>query len=916
MLAASCESDHVDDPADSGTECEEGYSHDGTSCVDDNECLGEGSGHDCHADATCGNIPGGFTCACKPGYSGDGKDCADIDECLSDNGLCDPFVSCTNTPGGRSCGDCPAPYTDGADGLCQCVSTGQWPPPGPTFRGLPDMTNLALGATYTLDPAPNYALCTESGDSVQLTDGIYTEGYFWTQASTVGWSRRNPIIVLDLGTERSIRGVSYNTAAGVAGVEWPKAVYLFVAGDDQVFHQAGDLVALHHRHEIPPADDYAIHRYWTDELHTHGRYLAMAVVGEPFLFVDEIEVFEGDPAWLAEPLAGEAIEDINEGVAAYQVRARMIARFYSDMASLLQKADAMAIPAEMRAEILCEWDSVLAMLENTVPDADFRALLPFDLLHERVLAVAARLWRFGGWPELCVWQSATWDPLPYLADPPKDGSPSLSVELMQHEFRSTQLNLSNAGPRSKQVRLWVEGLPGGSNPDYLRVAEVAWTDTADGLPVADALPEAEREGDHYVIHVPSGLTRQVWFTFFLDELGPGEHAGTIVLDDGSGERQVPLTLQVYPFVFPAERHLHLGGWDYTNLPGYRGITEQNRALVVDHLVEYFVDRPWATSSVMPKGSYDAAGYLSTEPDTSEFDAWLELWPNAEGYHVFASVADSMAGHAIGSPAFTRAVGEWALFWSTHAEVRGLGPDQLSVLLVDEPHEAGQDATILAWADAIHASGANLRVWEDPTYADMQEADPQMIAACDILCPNRQKFLAGGPAYADYVDARRAAGTTIEFYSCSGPVRLLDPYAYHRMQAWTAWQHGAKAMHFWAFSDNGGMSSWNEYALLNARGYSPSFMDDTSITTSKHMEAVREGIEDYEYLYMLQAAIAEAENNGVDASLLQEARDLLDGLPAAVLPPPDASIYWADELDRSAADTARAAILEMLTALAP
>lgn len=913
---AGCEGDGIDEiPPDSGTECEEGYTNDGTTCVDVDECLGEGSGNDCHINASCENTPGGFSCVCDPGYAGDGVMCSDVDECAVDNGGCDPFVPCMNIDGGRTCGACPEPYVNGADGGCQCVSTGRWPPSSPpTPRAMPAMSNLALGATYTMEPAPNYDLCTDPDDDTQLTDGVLTEGYFWTQPSTVGWSRRNPVVVVDLGADRPIRGVSYNTAAGVAGVEWPEAIHLFVAGSDQVFRSVGDLVELHHRHEIPPDASYMIHRFWTDEIQTHGRYFAIAVVGSPYIFVDEVEVYEGEDAWLDESIAGEPLDDLREAVEAAQIRARMVHRVVSDMEVLLQKADDAAVPSEIRDEIVCEWDSAMVMLDGITLEPGFRAVLPLNHIHERVLTVQARLWRLAGRSELTLWQTPTWEHLDFLADPPPDADASLSVVLMQDEYRAAQLNLTNAGPRLKTVRLRAEGLPGGANPPYVTIREVAWTDTASGEPVSSALLDATREESDYIINIPSGITRQVWFTFHLEDVLPGEYTGDVVVDDSSGERRVPLMLNLYPFSFPAERHLHLGGWDYTNRVPTRGITEENRAAVVAHLVEYFVDRPWATSSVMPSGVYDAEGHMTTVPDTTEFDAWLDLWPNADLYHVFAAVSDSFAGHTTGTESFSTAVGEWSLFWSSHAQSHGLAPDQLAVLLVDEPHELEQEATILSWANAIHASGANVLVWEDPTYSDIRDAAPQMIAACDVLCPNRQIFLAGGPAYAEFLAERREAGTDLEFYSCSGPVRSLDPYSYHRMQAWTAWQHGARAMHFWAFGDNGGVSSWNEYELLNARGYSPSFLDDTSITTSKHMEAVREGVEDYEYLFMLREAIAEAEVRGADQTLIQRARLLLNDVPTLVHPPPDASIYWADELNRSAADDARLEILEMLMAL--
>jgi hypothetical protein len=67
--------------------------------------------------------------------------------------------------------------------------------------------NIALGKSYTLDPMPNYGWTTDSGDLTQLTDGVYTQGHFWTQTSTVGWDSTRIVVTIDLGSVQSISGL-------------------------------------------------------------------------------------------------------------------------------------------------------------------------------------------------------------------------------------------------------------------------------------------------------------------------------------------------------------------------------------------------------------------------------------------------------------------------------------------------------------------------------------------------------------------------------------------------------------------------------------------------------------------------------------------------------------------------------------
>ena len=562
----------------------------------------------------------------------------------------------------------------------------------------------------------------------------------------------------------------------------------------------------------------------------------------------------------------------------------------------------------------------------TAFEDDFQAVLPLNPWHARVLRTQARLWRARGLEPLTFWSPNLWDPVPLVGMPDTSAELAVEVHLMRREYRAAAFNVSNSSDEPMEVAFRLSGLPGGGNPGYVTVHEVAWTDTRRGDPVAAALPEAAADEDGlYTVSVPSGMTRQVWLTFHPVDVEPGAHEGEIVVESVPGGRRFPLRMHLYPLDFPEQQSLHMGGWDYTDRIGHFALlTEQNRLAIIEHLREHRVDSPWALKLALPRGTHDAQGVMTAPPSTDYFDAWIELWPDAAQYLVFAKVGRHFESLPMGTPEFDTAVKAWVTFWAEHMKARGLRPEQFGLLLVDEPDEPWQDERILAWARPIRAADTGVRIWEDTTHRDMERANQEMIDACHVLCPNYVSFLTQGPEYRDYYLKKRDQGIGLEFYA-AWTSRIWDPYAC-RLTAWTSWRFGASAFYMWSLTDTGGASSWNEY-LTYKDAYSPIFIDEDSVTAGKHLEATREGVQDYEYFAMLDRAVREASARGRTGPEVEEARRLLESLPASVCDAaghgggetasdqPLSGFHWFNEqVDRTLADEARIQVLKALTAL--
>jgi hypothetical protein len=467
-------------------------------------------------------------------------------------------------------------------------------------------------------------------------------------------------------------------------------------------------------------------------------------------------------------------------------------------------------------------------------------------------------------------------------------------------------------------------------PGYVTIQSVAHVDTKQGIVVADALeekPTNPRTGA--LARIPLGTTRQVWIALDSRSLDPGTYLARLHVDKvrvsggavGNGRRvlSLPITLKVEPIEFPARPTLSLGMWDYTNHPPYhRGLTARNIGAAIADAKAHFHDAPWATSAVMPslqKSQLDGNGNVEADAlDYAKFDKWFDDWKDyARRYMVFLNVPKSIAGFAMGTPEFDKLVGQYYKAWEAHLRKLGLKPKQVALLIRDEPHAESQHKHIFAWAKAIKAATDFFSIWEDPTDRKLgTPAQNAMLEACDTICPNLGIYSGLGKKAQDFYGKLVANGKReLWFYQCTGPVRLLDPYGYHRLQAWHCWVHGAVGQGFWAYADAGNGNPWCEY-LCKGTTYCPAYVAPDGITTSKHWEAVREGIEDYEYLHMLKTRINELTKAGKSSPALDKAKQLLVEGPkrVAVYEP----LSWFQQRDRSLADKVRLEILDALLAL--
>ncbi len=764
------------------------------------------------------------------------------------------------------------------------------------------LENIARGKPYALSSPPNYFYCTEEGDKTDLTDGalsgVWTPGQtagYWTEKTTVGWVRPRAAvkITIDLGKVEPIRGFAFRTIGGGAGVTWPGSVAVLVSEDGKDFYFAGDLVRLC-RDDFPPAYPHGKpYWFWTDSIRTKGRYVSFAAVPSGiFLFTDEVEIYRGEDAFLRVGYAGAPVKDediVDRGRLTRLGAYRRMRRDLEQVRSLVEISGTGTRQKEGMRNVLLEISKELE--KSNFPDGweSFRAIVPFNDLHRKIFAVYGRCLGLSGKRKIFFWQSPPYVMLPLFTVPDVGNEPVLTVKMMQNERRPVTFNITNASARSEKIRFALTGLPGGRNPSSVRIFQVEYVDTAEGVVVSSALVRLVPKSGYYESEVPAGMTRQIWLQVDSANLDAGIHKGSMEIRCGEMNRKVDFTVDVAAVRMPDRRSMacSLGAWDYVHNKG-RGITDANKQAATGDIYNHVMNTVWATPASLPEinpKDFDEQGNLTGKIDFSEWDAFVMEWPDMKYYMVFAAFHEktSFAGRQQGTAEFDNAVSQWTAAWATHnREILGLKPKQAGILWIDEPGDENWLRATYYYSRATKKGTDEITVFNDANASVVNvNFGKELLEMSDIVCPTRSNFLSLSQKDQEYYRSLPARGIQLHFYMCSGPARMFNA-AYYRLQPWHAFDNGATGSHFWAYADTGGGNNWNEYWMVGTTNYAPAYFGTESVTDSKHWEAARAGILDYQYLKILRDRIEELEKAGIRNSDIAGAEKLSELAAALVI----------------------------------
>lgn len=518
-----------------------------------------------------------------------------------------------------------------------------------------------------------------------------------------------------------------------------------------------------------------------------------------------------------------------------------------------------------------------------------------------------------------------------LPDKPRGKAELVSVSVARGEFEPVQVVLR---PETDGELLGAEASPlrqgwGKAAPVAVRIDEVAYVEVKHPTDATcqpgwypDPLPPLRLP-----LALRAGKNQPLWVTFQVArEAKAGDYHGELRLRTSLGEVRVPLRVHVYDFAMPAETHLKSAlGLGKHAIEQYHGLKQiEDQEAVFEKYLRNFAEHrisPYSFYAYAPMDIRFVGEGTNKQArvDFTKFDGAAARWLDGAHFNTFMLPLRGMGGGTFhsrhlgelegfkeGTPEFARLFGDYLSQIEAHLRERGwLG--RAYTYWFDEP--APKDFEFVAdGMKRIHAAA--------PGISRMLTVEPQpkLTGDVEIWCGLTPKWTP------ELVRERRQAGEEVWWYICCGPhapyvTEFIDhPGTELRLWPWQSWQYGVQGILIWAtvywtspaaFPPPKLQDPWAD-PMSYKSGYGekpgeigywgngdgrflypprrepaadqPPCLD--APVNSLRWENLRDGMEDYEYLWLLQQAAQRELLWRGETELYRQARELLR-VPAEV-----------------------------------
>jgi hypothetical protein len=763
------------------------------------------------------------------------------------------------------------------------------------------LENLAYHKKYTLSPKPNYPLCTDSSDAVQLTDGK-KRGSQWRDKNTVGWSKPEPVveIVIDLAQNYSIDEVRiYTVGGGVATVEFPEFAAILLSDDGQRFKFAG-LVSSREVENVRGFGYRGVPRTLTvDNINAEGRYVKIVMRPKgPTLFVDEVEVF-------GQSMADVGNHRLRDNLEIFETDNELLSRI-DDYFQLQEDLNVTSNAVkEARLKYLGKIQtSNLSELEASSQNFN----LPTDRIYstQEILDVKKQIRKIRAGiynveyqkPFVCF--PANPMEVVFEKDMPKLESPGpINVHMWQNEYESAAFDIINCSDTLLEMVVSVSPLTSSAGQRFesdetFTVRRAVYVYGSQIGSIADAL--VSQNGRPF--HLAPGEVTQIWLTIFNPELTAGSYEGVIAVSAKRDQGQtipiqtVPVIINVHERRFPEKIALKTCNWAYYEVGTAHEMAED---LYSHHTSVYVVP---AQDLPFPRFSTDLPG-LVREPNYVRLDKILWMHKYAQTFLIGLnfSIAEKDFGRFGNvrwmTPDWKKVFSSWLKELVMHLNDRGVGYDRFVLYPFDET--IADDYYELA--KLVKQIDPKIRLYAN-SFGKGPKEFMRFRELIDVWCLQDSHCM----QHPDWFETIKSFKNEVWTYECLRPMKAKKPYSYYRLLPWRAFQRGQTGAGFWIYyyglNFEPGAVPWDD--TLRPLGFSgvvygakasPVPCNGEKIIPSRRWEAWREGVEDYQYLYELQQAINKIKTKDPDTAKIGQ--QVLDQQVSRVLNHPNDSLIVYD-----------------------